>query len=647
MKNIFFLSLILILSPFRAFSQDEVLLTIDGKPVYKSEFERIYHKNSNIEGYDNKTPAEYLDMFINFKLKVLEARKLGYDTLHTFTAELAGYRDQLARPYLQDKTQIDRLVREAYDRTVKEVNTSHIMIKLPANPTPEDTLKAYNKAIEIRKRVAAGEQFEKIARTESDDPSARVNLGSLGWFSAFTMVFPFENAAYNTPVGGFSMPVRSKYGYHIIRVNAFRDALGEIKLAHIMIRKASNDEQNTNNEEKIKACYQALKNGSKFSDMVKQYSEDAGTVRNNGQMRWLRSGELPADIEKGVFALKDSGEFTAPIKSEYGWHIFQLQGKRPIGSFEKLKPQLEEKVLLDERGKMTESNFVERLKKEYNFRSYPENMDAIAGEMDSSVYNGTWDPSMTNHLIEPVFAIGNNEYSQKDLVAFILKTKRYNRKESYQAIVSRKCNELAENELMNYEKSRLEEKYPQFRYLMEEYHDGILLFNIMDNKVWARAVSDTAGLTAYYKSHADEYKWKERADISIYTVKNPADVKTVTSLAKKRIKNRQTADAFIRTACKSDTIECVLISDEKIEKDEKLPLGGFTWKKGTVKTVPEKNDVKIVVVNAILPPAQKLFSETQGQVTADYQNYLDKQWIESLRAEHKISVNQDVLNRVK
>jgi len=641
--------LFLILPLVTLFSQDEVLLTIDGQPVMLSEFERIYHKNSNIEGYENKPAPEYLEMFINFKLKVLEAHKLGYDTMSAFINELAGYREQLSKPYLQDRNLIDNLVKEAYDRTVTEVSASHIMVKLPANPEPADTLASYNKALALRNRLIKGEPFENIARNESDDPSGKVNSGLLGWFSAFTMVYPFENAAYKNNVGEYSMPVRSRYGYHIIRTNAFRPALGEIKLAHIMVRTTRNDDSKTvaAKKEKVDSCYNLLKQGSTFAEMVKKFSDDAGSVRNNGQMRWIRSGELPPELEEAVFVLKDSGSLTEPLRSEFGWHIFQLQGKRPVAPFEQLKSQLEERVMLDERGKRTEEIFMNTLKKEYSFTSYPDNLTEIAGIMDSSVYSGSWDPSAVGDLIEPVFSIKGKEYTQTELANFIARTKRYNKKDSYNNIVDKKFNEMVFNELFAFEKKQLDDKYPSFRYLMEEYHDGILLFNIMDDKVWQKAVTDSAGLMQYYYEHAGEYVWGERADVSVYTFDDPSLAKPIMKLAKKRTAGKISAADFIAGICPQDSIPCVEIKDQKVEKEDVQPAGGFTWKKGFVKTNKEGNKTIILLVNDILPSSVKAFNETQGQVTADYQNYLDRQWIDSLRAKYAVTVNRDVLARVK
>lgn len=649
MKHLILALVFINLLSYTALSQDAVLLTIDNQPVMKSEFERIYRKNNNVEGYDSKSPAEYLEMFINFKLKVLEARKLGYDTLESFVNELAGYREQLSKPYLQDRNLIDRLVVEAYNRTLNEVDASHIMVKLPVEANPADTLAAYNKAMNIRKRLLAGEAFDKIAHEESDDPSAKANGGNLGWFSAFSMVYPFENAAYNVPVGQYSMPVKSKYGYHIVRVNGRRPALGEIRLAHILVRSGRSDNQEavTKAKEKINACYKQLQEGASFADMVKQYSEDAGSARNAGQMRWLRSGELPADIEEKVFALADSGSYTLPVQSDYGWHVFQLLGKRPLASFDQIKPQIEERIMMDERGKKTEEAFLSALMQEHKVTKYPENITDISGMLDSAIYSGKWKPGLAADLIEPVFAVNNQEYTQKELIDFILKTNRYNKKLSFTDIVSSKCDELIRLSLISHEKKLLEEKYPNFKYLMEEYHDGILLFNIMDRNVWSKAVNDSAGLRSFYLQHAKEYMWNDRADVSLYTVRDPLYLKSATKYARKRAKKFGPVSEYLKNVCSVDSINCVEVIDRRIEKGESTPYGEFEWKRGTLKTLSQANITRLLVVNSLLPPSPKSFEDVQGQVTADYQNFLDKQWIDSLRAKYAVVVNQDVLKQVK
>jgi peptidyl-prolyl cis-trans isomerase SurA len=647
-KNLTCLVLLILLS-LKAWPQDEVLLTLGGEPVMRSEFERIYHKNNRVETYDQKSVENYIELFVNFKLKVIEAQHLGYDTLRTFVTELAGYREQLAKPYLQNRQLIDQQVREAYDHTVREVNASHIMVKLPANPAPSDTLKAYNRIMDIRKRILSGESFEKIAMEESEDPSAKQNAGRLGWFSAFMMVFPFENAAYNTPVGALSMPVKSKYGYHLIKVNALRPAMGEIKIAHIMTRAGRNDspEKVGQAKEKMIKYYGMLKAGTSFGEIARKYSEDEGSSKNGGQMRWLRSGELPSNIEEQVYALKDSGDFTSPLQSDYGWHIFQLQAKRPVESFDQMKSQLEERLMRDERGKLSEQAKITEIMKESNFIRYPENIEALKVAMDSSVYSGKWNPGTAGEMIEPVFSVNGKEYTQKDLADFIVQTKRYRKELSYDQIIRSKCDEFANQVLLAFEKNRLEEKYPDFKYLMEEYHDGILLFNITDDMVWSKAVKDTVGLQAFFLQHHLDYNWKERADVSVYTMKDKSKIEQVSKLARKRASNKWTTAEFIKQVCPGDSIPCITVTDGRYEKGDTAVTGMLNWKKGSV-AVTEKNNLnKVVVVNALLPPMPKTFQEIRGQVTADYQNYLDQAWIDKLRKKYPVIINKEVLQRVR
>ncbi len=647
MKKFRNLAFLLVFLPLTVWSQDEVLLTIGNQPVKRSEFERIYHKNNKVDGYEQKSVEDYLELFINFKLKVLEAENQGYDTLRSFVNELAGYRNQLAKPYLQNRTIIESQVKEAYDHTINEVLASHIMVKLPTNPSPADTLSAYKKITDIRKRILAGESFEKVAREVSDDPSSKENGGLLGWFSAFMMVYPFENAAYHTPVGTVSLPVRTKYGYHLIKVNAIRPTLGDIKLAHIMTRapKSESPDKIAEAKDKIFKYYDMLQNGASWVEIARDYSEDAGTAKAGGQMRWLKSGQLPPDLEEKVYALKDSLDYTVPLQSDYGWHIFQLQQKHPVATFEKMKNQLEERISGDDRGKIAEQSKLAEIMNETGFVKYNENIDALALVMDSTLYYGMWNPAPAGDLIEPVFAINGKEYTQKDLAAYIIRTRRYPNALSLQQIVRTKCDEFISRELLAYESSHLEQKYPEFRYLMDEYHDGILLFNITDDMVWSKAVKDSAGLKAYFAQHQNEYKWNERADVSVYTLRDAGILSNVKKLASKRSSKKWSSAEFIKMVCPNDSVPCLTVTDGRYEKGDSAVTGRITWKKGS--QIVSDQGKKLVYVNSILPPMPKSLDEIRGQAIADYQNFLDQQWIAELRAKYPVTINQEVLKNVR
>jgi peptidyl-prolyl cis-trans isomerase SurA len=629
--------------------QDSILMTIGNEKVTNAEFERIYHKNNSSVVYDNKTPREYLDLFINFKLKVMEAKAQGYDTMSSFIKELNGYRDQLAKPYLKDKAQDEQMLEETYRRIATEVNASHIAKKVAfAAATPADTLEAYNKILALRNRILAGESFEDIAVANSDDPSVKTNKGNLGWFSAFRMVYAFEDAAYKTPVGQLSMPVKTRYGYHIIRTNAFRPALGDILLGHIMVRVRSGADSATHQAgwEKINKCYGLLQQGESFADVARKYSEDEASAKNGGKMRWLSSGELPPDIEEKVFAL-DSGKYTEPMKSEYGYHIFKILERRPVKSFDEMKSDLAERIAHDERQNNTELIFVDKLKKDYGFTEYPENVAALINQLDSSIYENKWDPALKGELIDPVFTIGDRDYSQADLGRFIKAGKKYTKKESFESIGKRKYDDFVKEMVLQYEKDRLDQKYPEFRYLMEEYHDGILLFNITDNMVWSKAVKDTAGLQKYYDLHKKNYKWQTRADVSKYSTADSSLETKIMQYAVQRTAKKLTPKQFNTLVCSQDTLPCVEVADLKLEKGSDPVVDSMEWKKGTLKVYKDKNKTIVACINGILKPQTKLLKESRGLVTADYQNDLEKAWIKELRLKYPVVVDEKVFETVK
>ncbi len=646
--------LILIFSAFftattMLMGQDEILMTIGNEKVTKAEFERIYNKNNSSVVYENKTPREYLDLFINFKLKVMEAKAQGYDTMTAFINELDGYRDQLAKPYLQDKQVRQMMLEEAYNRTATEVNASHIHIGISQSATPADTLAAYNRILALRNRILAGESFEEIAMAESEDPSAKNNKGNLGWFSAFRMVYPFEEAAYKTPVGEISMPVRTRFGYHIIRNNGFRPAIGDIKLAHIMLRVRANADSATHAaaREKIGMCYDLLKSGEDFGAVARKYSDDQASARWDGKLRWISAGELAPEIEEIVYALKDSGAITAPIQSEFGYHIFRLDEKRPVLRFEEMKSQLEERINNDERQKSTDLRYVEKLKQDYGFTAYPENLAEVFSTVDSSIYDGIWEPATAAELIEPVFTIGDKDYSQLDFGNFLKQAKKYGKKESVEALCKRRYDEFVTEMVLDYEKDRLEGKYPEFRYLMNEYHDGILLFNITDDKVWTRAVKDTAGLEQFYKKNRKNYKWQTRADISKYSTRDSALVEKIILHAPGRMAKKLSAASFNALVCGQDTLKCVEILDQKLEKGNDKVLDAMEWKKGALKTYTDKGQTHVLFINGILKPQVKQLRESRGLVTADYQNVLEKQWIGELRQKYPVTIDEKVFETIK
>ncbi len=644
-----FLIIIYLLSINAIHAQKEiVLITIDDNTITKSEFERIYRKNNTSAVYDNKSVEDYLELFINYKLKVFEAERLGYDTISSFVKELGGYRDKLAEPYFSNKDIFEEFLKTGYERTKTEINVSHILVELRIGASYEDTAKAYEKIMQIRKRIINGEPFDKVALETSDDPSAKNNGGNLRWLTAFRMVYPFENVAYKTPVNEVSMPFRSRFGYHIIKVNDKRLSKGKIRLAHILVRTPNGTEEEiAEGRKKIYKYYEMLKNGEDFVDLVEKYSEDESSSGNNGLLKWIRSGVLPDSIEGVVYDLQNKGDLSPPLLSEFGWHIFRLQEKEPVGTLEEMRPDLERRLKRIEMSKVIEKANIEKLKKDNNFIEYKDNLAGVLEIIDSAVYRGDRKLTYAESLIEPIFKIGDKEYLQKDLAEIISK-ERFDKGFSFDYIFETKYNELVYAKVLEYEKSKLEDKYPDLKYLMQEYHDGILLFNLTDDVVWSKAVADTAGLEEFYeKNKSEQYKWQQRADASIYTLSDSSMAEQAMKLALMRSVKKITKEKLIAELCKSDTVPCVEIEDNLFEAKDNSLVDKVSWEKQNAELFKTDDKTVLVVINDILEPELKPLSEIKGLVTADYQTYLEREWVNELRNKYNIEVNKKALKKIK
>src|SRR5688572_14040154 len=515
--------------PGYLFAQDTlspVLMTIAGTPVTKAEFEKVYRKNNNKEGsYDMKDVREYLDLYINYKLKVKEAEEEKLDTSQTFINELKGYRKQLAQPYMTDKEVTDALIREAYDRLQKDMRASHILLNLSPDALPKDTLATYNRALKIRDLILKGADFEKMARDSSNDPSAKDNGGDLGYFTGMQMVYPFETAAYNTKPGQISMPVRTKFGFHIIKVTDVRDAQGEIKVAHIMIKSPANapDSVTKQASAKIDEIYQKLKTGEKFEDLAMKFSDDKGSAKNGGQLPPFGTGRMVPEFEKAAFALQNDGDFSAPVKTSYGYHIIKRLEKKPVPTFDEKKNELKTQVARDSRAEISKNSMIARIKKEYNFKEMPKNKEAYISALDTSILGGDWEPEKVKGMNKPLFTLGTMTYTQEDFTIYINSHQSKKQNTTPKQVGYTLYNQFVDESCLNYEESQLEIKYPEFKALMQEYRDGILLFDLTDKKVWSKAVKDTAGLQDFYETNKTKYMWDKRLDAIIYTSAN-ADI---------------------------------------------------------------------------------------------------------------------------
>jgi peptidyl-prolyl cis-trans isomerase SurA len=627
---------------------DPIVMEINGKPVLKSEFLQIYLKNNNNPKFDKASMDEYLEMFKKFKLKVAEAEALGYDTIPKLKKELEGYRKQLANPYLIDSAENKSLVEQAYERIKTEVRASHILIKVDPNASPKDTLEAYNKILGLKKRIEKGEDFSSVAKMKggSDDPSAATNGGDLGFFTAFQMVYPFEEKAYTTPVGSISDPFRTRYGYHIVKVTDKRPARGTIKVAHIMVAagKDAKPETIANAEKKINELYDKLLQGSKWEELVTAHSDDPGSSKKGGELPSFGSGTtqrmVPA-FEEAAFSLKSDGEISKPVKTEYGFHIIKRLEWKDVQSFETLKKEIQNKVNKDERAKKTQDSFVFKLKKQYNYKKSPKleiDLNWFTMNLDSTFYQGKWKSDKLASDNE-LFNIDGKSFTQKQFAVFLEKAFRNAKKEDFKILVDNQFRNWEKTAILEYEESKLLSKYPDYKALVNEYHDGIILYEVMSDKVWNKATKDTVGLKKFFDENREKYLWSRRLDAEIYECNSLENANVVFKMLKKK---KNTSKEIIEKINATSELN-LKVKVNKFDPEQTPSLKGRTFVSGRNKPYEFEGKHYVVKLTQDLPVIRKEFSEARGAATSDYQNYLEKTWIEELSKKYPVKVNFDIL----
>lgn len=631
MKKLVIILAVMLIGP-QLWAQDSYpVFSYGNDTVFSNEFLRVFNKNKRGDEAPSQAEIEeYLDLYIKFKLKVSEAYARQMDTVPSFINELAGYRKQLAQPYLTDKEVNNRLVKEAYERSTKEVNASHLLILCKPNASPEDSLAAYNKINNIRRRIVEGGQdFEDLAFQLSEDPSAKNNKGNLGYFTAFQMIYPFENAAFNTPVGEVSQAIRTRFGYHLVYVKDRRESLGDVQVGHIMI-KYYNEGDVDSAKRRIDAVYSKLEGGEDWTSLVEEFSEDFSTNDKDGVINWFNrtSSNVPATFKDAAYGLDKIGDYSEPIKTKYGWHILRKVGERGIKSFDEMKMSLERRVERDSRSELNKAVVLERVKKENNFKEIIAHKDLIA-RFDSSILIGSWKAESTpQHQV--LFSIQDESYTMSDFASYVQENQSSSNKSIEQTVLDL-YHAFVDASNMDYEEAHLEEKYQDFKYIMQEYRDGILLFELTDREVWSKAIEDSLGLRQFYADNQNKYMWDERAEMVNLSFKDAKTAKKGLKLIRK--KGLQAAKDKLNT---NDALS--LSSETSYVEKKNFDMQGVEWAVGVYKVADQNNRIKYVQISRILEPETKPLEKNLGQVTSDYQQYLERKWLKELEQKYPVEV---------
>ena len=637
----------------------KVLMTIGDEKVTVKEFTDVYNKNNlKDDVVEKKTIDEYLELFVNFRMKVMEAYEMKLDTNAKFQKELNGYRKQLAKPYFTNDEISEELVEEAYQRKLKDVRASHILITCDKHALPSDTLKAYNKAMDIRKKALKDPDFGKLAEIYSQDPSARDakatettparkgNRGDLGYFTVFDMVYPFESGAYNTPEGEISMPVRSDFGYHIIKVNSKTPACGTIKAAHIFLIVDEKDPEKTDSLVRAKAynIYNEIdKDGKNWDLMVKKYSDDKGSVQHGGILTPFKVNQIVPEFIAAVKEL-NVDEFSEPVKTSYGYHIIKLIGKSGVKSFEDEKENITKRVEKDSRAKVSDEAVLKRLKKENKFKENTKVKDAFIATIDSTLKEGNYVVAEGVDTNKTLFKLMKQEYKISDFIGYIKKHESKQPFMSEMAYAYQLYDEFVKDSVFAYEDAHLEEKYPDFKLLVQEYHDGILLFDLMDKVVWKKAEIDTAGIKAFYEENKNDYMWGDRVKTIIVTVNNADNL----ARAEEIVRQDLSYDS-IRAIVKAESLKGVTVKSPYFQKGDNVDIDETEWVAGIVRVVPSTvdNTTKIIKILEVREPEPKTYREARGVIISAYQAKLEEEWLNELKAKYPVTVNEKILEKVE
>lgn len=625
----------------------QTLFTYGPHSVAKDDFLRVYKKNSMNKKPDMSDTAlkSYLDLYALFRMKVAEADKQHLDTVASIQHELDNYRKQLAKNYLTDEQVTNKLIREAYDRMKENVHVEHILISCPPG---SDTTAPYRKIDSIYHLIEAKKvTFEDMARQYSDDKGSKDNGGDMGYFTALQTVYNFENVAFTMPVGKVSAPFHTQFGYHILKVLDKRADKGQVKVAQIMIlaSKSRGEEGLAAAKKRADSVEVMLKQGVPFEELVKKYSDDKFTVADGGVMKPFGAGKMVMSFESAAFGLKKKGDVSEPIKTDYGYHIIKLIEKIPLAPYDTLYPTLKHKVENDSRAQTARDYFFNKIKEKNGFKEYPANLDEIVNKLNAIPDTGKNGKVVKaddyRNMNKPVFTLAGKNYTQNDYVSFV-ETLTHGKLNGPRNSVVRDAYNMYVNTVVNdFEEHKLVEENPDFKNLMDEYRDGIMLFELMDRNVWSKAAKDSAGLKAFYEGRKGKYMWEPGFEGAVYKFKNKAAMDTGMLMLKQ---NKYTDEQIAKAINTQANPDGVTVQRGRYEFSRFKDASQAELSASKTKTIANANGSYTVVYAREIfnTPTQKTLDEARGYVVAEYQDFLEKQWNDKMHRDYPVTVNEKV-----
>ena len=618
-------------------TENDILLTISGEPVSANEFMRVYNKNLNLVQDDSQKEVDsYLELFVNYKLKLAEAKALRYDKDPAYINEFKSYKNQLIQTYLTDKNVTDDLVREAYYRTENEVKAQHILVLLDEVET--DTLAAYSKIEAYRERFL-NEDFESLKKELHNGKSVFVE--DLGYFSAFKMVYNFESVAYATEVGSVSQPFRTRFGFHVVKVLDKRKSKGQVSVAHIMIANTQKDTTLVA-KDRIQELHRLLLQGEDFGELAKQFSDDKSSSIRGGELKPFKSGQINSEIfETTAFELSPSNPISKPIQTQFGWHILKYINRKQVQSFEELQSELESRVGKDSRSQLVKAKMLEQLLAEYQIETPNSNLAKFQSNLNYNTSKNVWELPSNFNKSQSFLSIKNQTHTYLDFLEFLNNNLKSIEKEwPTSVVVKKQYASFLEKSVFRYKEENLEKENKEFSYILNEYREGLLLFELMQDKIWEGAKNDSIGLQEFYNLNKQNYIWPDRIEGSVARSSNAKYIKKVRKYWAKN-KSIKLIDEVLNKKQQN-----VIFSNGELELGHPTLPKSIPYKTGLSDVIKENSNFYVINVTALKPTTLKTFEEAKGQLLADYQIVLESEWINDLRAKFKVVINQDVLAKV-
>ena len=632
------LQLLLFTLSFQTFAQQptDVLVTINDSIYQVADFERLYNKNIDIiVDESQKDVGNYFDLYTLYKLRLQNAYNLKLDKSDRINQDITKFRTELAEKYFINESTLNALVEEALERSKFEINASHILIAVDELAQPQDTLAAYNQALKIRDEVLNGLSFEKAAEKYSNDLSAKSNKGNLGYFSVFRMVYPFETGAYNTKVGDISLPVRSNFGYHLIKVNNKRATPKPKNIAHILVEtKDINDQQA---KKKINDIYKRLELGDPFHDVALHFSEDIMTRDNGGNLDMYNEGNLNIEgISDILYDLNFNGAYSKPFFSQYGWHIVAVTKVNDLPNQTDLKDLFLKRVKNDSRAILLEKDLIDYLKELYQFkidqthlaetvkmlhREEMMNQPKVDSNPDTEKVVATYsDKKITpKNILEHIYSFAN-QYA-------FLKTD--------ELVINKALHNYSLRKLKEEYNSQLENKFPDFAHTLKEYKEGLMLFDLLEQQIWDKTATDTLALMQYYETHKEKYIQPDHFTGEVYVFKKRYDAK----IYHKIIKGRYDVN--------EDDFPMVYKYQGRFTLDDKRLPPNLDIQTIGNKVIKHNNLFFVFFVRDKKFENIPDYKTIQSKISADYQTEYEKEYNQNLLQKANIKVNQPILDQLK